>query len=333
MKYNYLFLWTDEDYYRYALKDAENSMNSQVVYNLPENNKLLLNFKNFYFSSKVNRIIQLPFKSMFNSALVKPVFDNDNRVCFVFSGACYYLRASNYFVYLRKKYPKCKLVLYLTDTIDRFQRTNKKKYFGPFDIEFCKKTFDLVISYNMRDVRTYKLLYFPSIYSCPSMTKTSEKFDVFFIGRAKNRLKKILDLYDVLISKGLKVLFYICDVKRKEVVKKDGIIWNQYLPYKKVLEFVKESKIILEIVQQDSEGYTFRTNEALAFNKVLISDNPIHAGRTGEKKIYYFNNLQQLKNIPFEEILCRKDNNGYKNELSPLRLIEFIEKNLREQDE
>lgn len=140
---------------------------------------------------------------------------------------------------------------------------------------FLKQSFDCILTYNVKDSEKYGFqLYRPMIPFYPSTNEAKIEYDVFFVGKNKNRLNTILDVYKKLSSYGLKCNFYVSDVDLKSVsIKNSDIHWNEYIEYDAVVNYVKHSKCVLNIVQNGATGITLRDMEAIGNNKILITDN------------------------------------------------------------
>ena len=91
--------------------------------------------------------------------------------------------------------------------------------------------------------------------------------DVFFIGANKGRYKHLLLIYDKLSNAGLKCDFFICDVAKKEQIKKDGIVYNKRITYDEVLKHIKASKCVLEVLQNG----IIVVNNFLYFFEIIIT--------------------------------------------------------------
>jgi hypothetical protein len=125
-----------------------------------------------------------------------------------------------------------------------------------FDKEDCKN-FDL----------KYNSTYFFNSIKLPNARLLN---DVFFIGQDKGRLQELLQLKDILENFALKIYFHIIADKKFFYNRK---VFRERISYSEVLRNIKESKAILEFVQEKQSGLTLRSMEALFFNKKLITTN------------------------------------------------------------
>jgi hypothetical protein len=98
---------------------------------------------------------------------------------------------------------------------------------------------------------------------------TVVKFDSFFIGLDKGRLKMLDKLKDLYKSYGLNYQFYIVDNRKSLYSRK----YKKNIPYMEVVKFVQESKSITEVVQKEQEGMTLRVMESVFLKRKLITTN------------------------------------------------------------
>ncbi len=257
------------DYYNncfYKMKDID----SFIFLDNTMGNGVLSKLQKICVSERVNKLVNIPFKRIwindFSKWLGKGIYEDD--ICFVFSKNQSWLLEYHdglYFQILRKKYPRSKIVMYLTDVISSFFE---------FDVSFFKEKCDYVFSYDKDDSENYDLMYVPLPYSKVTIPKDKrlQNFDVFFCGKAKNRLDEIHNIYDYLTDNGFKCLFFVTGVERSKR-RSDGIIYNHRIKYSKYLQYMSNSKAILEVIQKDSNGDTLRVKEALSYSKLLITNN------------------------------------------------------------
>ena len=103
------------------------------------------------------------------------------------------------------------------------------------------------------------------------ITKRKPIYDVFYIGKDKNRLQKLRAIERDLQANGLKTMFYIT-WERSWQHKNDGI-HKPFLPYESVLNYMGESKAILHLLDGAQHGITLRIQESLIHKIKLITDD------------------------------------------------------------
>jgi hypothetical protein len=96
---------------------------------------------------------------------------------------------------------------------------------------------------------------------------------VFFVGRGKDRLDTIHEIYKNLTERNYKCDFYVNNVDKERQLQGTDIHYNCWLNYKQVLQHVADTKCVLEILQGEQHGFTMRTCEAITYKKRLITNN------------------------------------------------------------
>lgn len=266
MKYNYvIFSHRNSDYNRIAWNDVSLFPNMRYIDTYPyRGGKVLQLLRSFHFSKKVNSLIDLPFKSLWNQCYFYNDFREDYPICFVFTGRVAFLIKYGLIKTLKKMYPRSKYVCYYQDLISTHLDVS---------IQQVKETFDIVISYDKEDAKLYDILYFPTIYSKVDEIPVGvgiKECDAYFLGAAKNRLQDIYSVYSLLTEKGLKCEFYITNVPKEHRRKESNIHYISHMSYMENLQHVIKSKAIVEVLQKDAVGVSFRAWEAAVYDKELI---------------------------------------------------------------
>ena len=326
MKYNYVIFnfvnpslsynWS-EDYYVICLKDLEHR--SDVIINqvpLQEQSlflRFLYRIHNLWF---LNKFIKIPFKRIWYPMIFKNTFKDNKPICFI----CLRYPPIDYLKYLKKRYPNCKIVKMFRDLI----LIQGKRF------EVYKKAgvFDLMLSYDENDCKKYGFQPFDEFESKIDVPISRDYpiTDVFFAGRAKDRLPRLIKIYDKLEAANVKCHFYITASKKEDRQKRKGIVYaSKSLTYAKMLWYSVNSKCILEISRNEAIGYTSRFLEAVLFNKLLITDNDYI-------KNSRFYNPQYIQIIKSEEDIdpafienFDKVDYKYANEFSPIKRLELVD--------
>lgn len=220
-------------------------------------------------SQKANRFFQLPGQAIWNSSMFKiEDLDTTKPTCFIYSFRRIdrFIR-SGFFTYVEKLFPK----VYHVGWWDDLVRPNELR-----SLEYAKSHFDLTITYDQAEARKYGIRYYPSFYSKPGWIENDLpiKYDVCFVGYAKDRLAEIYEAYDTFAQGGARCHFVICGVPARRKRREAGIIFNQTLAYREVVRLSSESRCVMEVIQHDSTGQSLRVNEAFVLGKKLITNNP-----------------------------------------------------------
>ena len=292
-------------YYSSALDSIENSFIKKIA--------------RINYSNKVNNIIQRPFDYIVKDKFFRYEFSDKNKpLCFIlFFHTIEFLKYS-YFIEMKKNNPEIKFVVYFQDII-----ASRKN----FDIDKVRKFADILISYDEGDSIKYNMLYYPTPYSvyCIKDNITLSHSDMYFTGFAKNRFKKILQIYEKCQEQNLECDFNILGVPKHAQVYNDKISYDRPLSYMENLQHVLKTKCILEIMQDGADGFTPRLWEAIVYDKHLLTNNRavIESEYYDSMSIHYIDNeLQNIGNI-IAPVIHNKEK--LKKSLSPINLIKFIE--------
>lgn len=330
-KYNYVvFNYPDtkglrmdnpDGYYAICLEDLKQDKNVIVVNYPLEGKKILLKLLYRLFASFKSRTKN----SKLACSLIKVIYplyypnlvQNNKKFCFVFISDIWDI---GFMRYLKKKYPSCIIIMALRDLVKTKWFYNELNESG---------LVDHWMSYDEGDCKKFNMTYFSEFESKINVADNSsvESSDVFFTGRAKQRLPKLIECYDHLTSLGQKCLFIILDAPEDQKVEREGIIYtNSYMTYRRMLEYSIRSKCLLDINQEGATGYTSRFLEAIIYNKLLltnsigVSKHPLY----DERFIQEFKSITEVKPSFFEDKGEVKYN--YNNEFSPIHFIEIIDK-------
>ncbi len=273
--------------------------------------RLLFNIHN---SGKINLRLNLPFKKLWYPYYFKDKFHNEKPYCFVIIDYTY---PESYFQYLKKHYPNCKIVLLHRDLLSR----RVPHLHG-------KDVIDYEMSYDKNEASKYNMVHFNEFESKIDIPVSNNypESDVFFAGNIKDRLEKVLSAYKVFSESGLRCKFYLVGVDKEKRVMLEGVEYgDSFIPYSEMLYHSVNSRCILEINQDNADGYTSRFLEAVMFNKKLITNNTSIKG----SEFYtpdYIQIVDDFSRIDTEFVKRDMDvDYRYDGQFSPLKLIERID--------
>ncbi len=278
----------------------------------------------FHNSRRINKIVNLPFKSVWYPLYFKEDFVEDKPICFVLNN---FQIPFDYILFLKKKYPKARFVKLHRDLTTHFYQR-----YPDYSKERCEKLFDYSFTYDAHEAEQNGWVYFDEFESMTSIPKTNigKEYDLFFAGRAKDRLTKLLRIYEKLSSAGIKVNYYLTGVSKEDEINLPGIEYsNRNMSYLEMLTKTINCGCLLDINQGGAVGYTSRFLEAVMYNKKLLTDNPY----VKKSKYYNPNYISLFKDendIDLGFIKSHvKVNHNYNNEFSPIHLIKSIDNILR----
>lgn len=184
-------------------------------------------------------------------------------------------------------------VAYQWDGLDRFPLA--KEYIDDFDRFFV---------FDVRDTENNpKCLPITNFYFDDLMEEVPITTDVFFVGTfMKNRISEIIRLGNFLRGKGkeTKIMLQAKNkFKIRKYLKNKIIFFKKPLSFRENLENLKKASIVLDFKNDIHYGLSFRTFEAIGFNKKLITNNNLVEGYD----FYNPKNIFVLKDEDFEEKL------------------------------
>ena len=269
MKEKVVILGNGQDWCLRSLSGFEQFENVKII-----NSKYACNLKGLlksiakiHFSYKLNKIINLPFKSLWFKKILKDInIEGDKRLIIIIYDRNLMANNEKFIKYLRKKIPNCKLV---------YMFTNIVKISGASDNNFVLKlndNYDIVYAFDPNDAKRYNFYYSPLIYSY-NKKDIKEKNQVFYVGRAKDRYAMLIDVYERIRELNIDRKFYIFGVDEEKQINKTEIEYNKYISYDECLKNIQESSCLIDIIQGESEGFTIKTCEAIFYDKLLITTN------------------------------------------------------------
>lgn len=307
----------EDDYYAICLRDLENKkgilVNHMPLLGKP---KLLRFLYRVHNSISINKIIRLPFKSIWYPFVFENTFSDNKPICFV----CIRYPSVEYLRYLRGKYLNCKIVVMCRDLL--------KVWRERYDSYSQAEIYDYWMSYDEKECKKYGFPHFDEFESKIEipLDKNYPLADLLFIGRSKGRLQKLLSLYDYLEARGVKCYFVLFDIPEQDKVERKGIEYiSKPMSYYDMLRQTVNSKCVLDINQEEAAGYTSRFLEAVMFNKKLITNNQYI------KDTKFYNPKYMLCIESEKDIDVNFLNNDievdyhYENEFSPLNRIYQID--------
>lgn len=328
-KYNYVLfnapdnkLKVDNDgYYTICAKELDNTEQTRLI-TCPLDTKpywlrLLFTIHN---SEKIARYVNLPLKKLWYPLYFKNNFKVKRPICFLILSRSLPLE---YLQYLKEKYPDCKLVHLHRDFLEVGRKMRPDLHFNPI--------FDLEMTYDEGEAREYSIPHFDEFESVIDV-KVEDEFesDVFFAGKAKDRLPLLMKAYDQFVNAGLKVYFYLTQVPKEKQVQKSGIVYSDsFMSYSEMLYHSVNSRCMLEITQNNQQGYTSRFLEAVIYGKKLITNsNYIKQSKFYDEKKMLVNDDMEKIDINFIKEGCGFVDYNYKNEFSPFNMVERVEEEL-----
>ncbi|MDD6405632.1 MAG: hypothetical protein PUG00_07535 [Clostridiales bacterium] len=328
-KYRFYIIGTGSDYVKFMWKDA--LLRSNVFYldtPIKENfplKRIYDNIEQKQYSYKLNLYMNSPGKSIWRKyySVNEIEFDANYSNIIIFSDAMRILTDRYFWHKMKKKY-NLSYCLILLNSCEHDISTNKNivnkilKAMG----------MDWIYSFDQQDSVNYGLKYFPSLYSNCNVPVGEKKYDFYFVGKKKNRYKNIIDTYYKLKNMGYRCLFRITDVDDKDIINDEGLKYNEYIPYVKVIEEISQSNGIVDVKIPEQDGLSLRYFEAVQYNKILLTNN------SSVKNTPYYNSdymhlFNKVDEIP-QLLKYNKKNVNYKYDgrYSPNKLLQMIQEGM-----
>lgn len=233
---------------------------------LPMNEPLLHKIHKIHWSAKINKKIKLPFKKLWFKRMTNGKFKDNKPVCYVLFGGQYAIRDSRLCDYIRNLNPENKIALHYRDLLG-----SDENY-----LDMLKEKIDVIYTYDKGEAEKYGIKYDSSyVYSrLAEVTEPADfEYDLFFVGYAKNRLSLIHNILKKATEEGVKCKFILVGVDDEDKLDLPGVEYiSTPIPYTEVIDYVNRSRCILELTQQNAEGATMRTAEAIVYKRKLLTN-------------------------------------------------------------
>lgn len=215
-------------------------------------------------------LYKLPFTSFWFKKIESSIGIDDtcDTVLIVYDWAVL-ARYFDFWKYLRKRHKKVKII-YLFSNIIKVTGANRFRI-----VESLNENYDAVFAFDKVDARKYNFYHSPLIYAPrnPLPTYNSNlKYDLFYLGVAKDRYNSLIEVFEKAKSEGLKCNFTIVGVPKEEQKYTDEIKYSP-VSYSTAIKTMSESKCLVDMIQGGSTALTIKTCEAVVFGKKLITSN------------------------------------------------------------
>jgi hypothetical protein len=222
----------------------------------------------------------------------------------------------------------CTLSCFLLDSFNRFSFEIAKTV--PLNLLNKMNIFDKIYSFSWYDHIAYNFTYHQTpIRYFENTNNKNIKYDVFFIGRRKGRVKKLKILADYFEANKISYLFLV--LKGNEENKdKDykNLKFVSYVPYEEMItEYVAKSNCILSLCGKSATDPSLAYYESIMYKKKLLTDakiiDSIPFTNKENQKSFSFSNLND---IPIEWLKTPKisDYSMSYLDFKPMTLIKHI---------
>lgn len=231
-------------------------------------NRFLKFLKRAHFSYRLNKVIRLPFKSIWGYTLKDIDWNDDTRYYIIAVG--FAPMDIEYLKRIRREH-NVRYILFTQDAWDDLNYAENNRYYEE------KLHFDLIITLDNTDADKYGFLYSDHHYSMLTDNKSEKTdYDLYFIGINKGRYNKLLNIFQYLDAHGVSTCYRIADVPASEQEYQDKIVYTSYrdrVSYPDVVKGIKAANCILEVLIDVQTGASLRYYEAVCYNKKLLTNN------------------------------------------------------------
>lgn len=271
----------------------------------------------FHHSTKLNRIFKLPGKKLWIKKYIKFSYKTYEKIIFIYFTDYFVAVNDGLIKFLRQKYPNSRHISYSTD-IHAFRNSL---------FENIRNEFDDCYIFDEKEAEKQNITYYPLPYSKVVQGKIVESYkksDLYFVGQAKSRYNKLIEIFEYCEKNNIVADFYIIGVPLEKQLYKNKIHYIDFIPYDEVLSIISRSNCGVELILDGVTSYSNRVQEALINGKKIISDNPYlkDAFFYNEEVINIFDNVSDID----PDFIITK--NGGKvideNIFSPLNFLKMI---------
>ena len=184
---------------------------------------------------------------------------------------------------------------------------------------------DFIFSFDPADSEKYGFIYTQNIYSkVIENTETEIVGDIYYIGRAKNRMENLISVFEIIHENGVKSNYYIVGAKPNEMRYSDNINYGEKIQYIDSLKEMFKSNCILELVEEGQTGASLRYYEAVCYNKKLLTNNKnvVNLPFYNPKYIHVFEKPEDIDSDWVKERI--PVDYGYDGRFSPVHLLDKI---------
>lgn len=249
-------------------------------------------------------------------------FCNSKPLCFIVMARVFESYGKIITEYLKEQFPEAQQVTFFLDVLHSFR----------LPISVYKKNFSVLFSFDKTECERFDLKYClePFSYANNFLVKNiTPKYDVTFIGAAKDRYNDIISVYEKLRQKNLKLDFYIFGVKEENQKYKNEIHYNEYLSFEEFIKHTLNAKCTFEVLQKNGTSPTTRFSMCMLYKRKLLT-NCVELLNSEWEETIKTGNVQvysDINSIDFDWIKrpCEYDNQKYIDMFSTDRMLETMD--------
>ena len=154
-------------------------------------------------------------------------------------------------------------IAYIYDSCTRF----------PVD-HLLDNIFDRIFSFDLKDVETYNFEHITNyIYLDKQPIETHFKYDVFIVLSPDERIQQLNQIAKQLDAQGLSYKFIVVGSRKPSNLYKNIDYTATEVNTDQLKSYLKDSRVILDLLRHNHHGLSFRIFEALAYQKKIMTTN------------------------------------------------------------
>ncbi|HFI0306649.1 TPA: hypothetical protein ACGOVM_001736 [Streptococcus suis] len=278
-------------------------------------NSLINYFRQLHNSAFIARRINLPLKRIWNKtySLEKIDVKQAKKSIFIFVNTSVQKYELSYLKDFQRKY-SATFYLFMLDSVE----TERGKEVAPYIRE---NIFKKIFTFDKKDSKKYGFQYWIQPLSKILGEEEEILFDLYYLGRSKGRQLELNTVAESVKGLRTKLLVFSSESGWHPEIK----TISKSISYLENVTFLKQSNVILEVVQKNQSGNTLRYQEAVIYNKKLLTNNAdiVNLDFYNPK---YMKVFSDVNNIDVDWIRQQEEvNYHYSNEFSSIRFIDYIE--------
>lgn len=262
MKYNYVIMATPINLYKYMYQDMVKLNNVKIYWDKEE----LINCLSYWKRCLAKLHLPYSIKKLLYFQASKYISFQDNRpICFIWHHHFITEIENGMVNYIKKYFPQSKHVYFFTDPM----------IVNNDSIENVRKAgIDTVAVFDPTMAQKYNIAYYPLVYPnvVSGKKKDCMKYDICFVGQDKGREKELKKIAELCRKNNIRSAFIVGKSEKTGLVQGVQRISGK-IAYSEVVQIVEESNCILELAVEPYYTCSLRIQEAVVWNKKLITNN------------------------------------------------------------
>ena len=167
--------------------------------------------------------------------------------------------SDKFYQVVKERNPQARFIYYAWDDVKNLIKQSHIKFFNE------------KFAYNISECKKYNFSYCPMFVQNEIVGHDSKDlYDILFIGSAHSDRQKIADELYSKYGKEYRLFIYLYDPTHTN----GQFCHDQPLTYEKYIEYMRKSKVLIDVPQSTQEGPTTRSFDALLTKTKVVTVNP-----------------------------------------------------------